>query len=32
MRDKLTKRTVNAIESLLRDSSLWDTEIPGFGF
>ena len=31
MRDKITKRTVDAIESSPRDSFLWDTEIPGFG-
>ena len=31
MRDKITKRTVEAIEPLLRDRFLWDTEIPGFG-
>ncbi len=31
MRDKLTKRTVEAIEPSLRDAFLWDAEIPGFG-
>lgn len=31
MRDKITKRTVEAIEPSLRDTFLWDTEIPGFG-
>jgi hypothetical protein len=31
MRDKITKRTVEAIEPSLRDTILWDTEIPGFG-
>ncbi|MGO8739967.1 tyrosine-type recombinase/integrase [Rhodoblastus sp.] len=31
MRDKLTKRTVEAIEPSLRDTFLWDAEIPGFG-
>lgn len=31
MRDKLTKRTVEAIEPSLRDKFLWDAEIPGFG-
>ena len=31
MRGKLTKRTVDAIEPSLRDTFLWDTEIPGFG-
>ena len=27
MRDKITKRTVDAIEPSLRDTFLWDTEI-----
>jgi len=31
MRDKITKRSVDAIKPSLRDSFLWDTEIPGFG-
>ena len=31
MRDKITKRSVDAIEPALRDTFLWDTEIPGFG-
>lgn len=31
MRDKITKRSVEAIEPSLRDTFLWDTEIPGFG-
>ena len=31
MRDKITKRTVEAIAPSLRDTVLWDTEIPGFG-
>jgi hypothetical protein len=31
MRDKITKRAVEAIEPSLRDTVLWDTEIPGFG-
>jgi hypothetical protein len=31
MRDKITKRTVEAIEPLPRDRFLWDTEIPRFG-
>jgi len=31
MRDKLTKRTVDAIEPSLCDTFVWDTEIPGFG-
>ena len=31
MRDRITKRTVEALPSGLRDSFLWDTEIPGFG-
>ena len=31
MRDKITKRSVDAIEPSLRDMFLWDTEIPGFG-
>ena len=31
MRNKITKRTVEAIGPSLRDTVLWDTEIPGFG-
>lgn len=31
MRDKITKRSVDAIAPALRDTFLWDTEIPGFG-
>ena len=31
MRDKITKRTVDAIQPTLRDTFLWDSEIPGFG-
>ena len=31
MRDKITKRTVEGIAPSLRDTVLWDTEIPGFG-
>ena len=31
MRDKITKRTVESIAPSLRDTVLWDTEIPGFG-
>ncbi len=31
MRYKITKRTVEAIAPSLRDTVLWDTEIPGFG-
>jgi hypothetical protein len=31
MCDKITKRSVDAIKPSLRDSFLWDTEIPGFG-
>ena len=31
MRDKITKRTVDAIEPSLRDTFLWDTGIPEFG-
>ena len=31
MRDKITKRTVEAIAPSRRDTFLWDTEIPGFG-
>jgi len=31
MRNKITKRTVEAIAPSLRDTVLWDTEIPGFG-
>jgi integrase len=31
MRDKITKRSVEAIEPSQRDTVLWDTEIPGFG-
>lgn len=31
MRDRITKRTVDAIEPSLRDTFLWDTEIAGFG-
>ena len=31
MRDKITKRTVEAIAPSLRDTFLWDAEIPGFG-
>lgn len=31
MRDKITKRTVEALQRGERDAFLWDTEIPGFG-
>ncbi len=31
MRDKITKRTVEAVEPAVRDTFLWDSEIPGFG-
>jgi integrase len=31
MRNRITKRTVEAIGPSLRDTVLWDTEIPGFG-
>jgi integrase len=31
MRDRITKRTVEAIKPSERDTFLWDTEIPGFG-
>jgi integrase len=31
MREKISKRTVEAVEPSLRDVFLWDTEIPGFG-
>ena len=31
MRGKLTKRSVEAIKSDVRDQFIWDTEIPGFG-
>jgi integrase len=31
MREKITKRTVEAIEPSVRDTFLWDSEIPGFG-
>jgi hypothetical protein len=31
MRGKLTKRSVEALKSNVRDEFLWDTEIPGFG-
>jgi len=31
MRDKITKRTVDAMQPTLRDAFLWDSEIPGFG-
>ena len=31
MRDKIIKRTVEAIEPSPRDTFLWDAEIPGFG-
>ena len=31
MRGKLTKRTVDALKSDVRDQFIWDTEIPGFG-
>jgi hypothetical protein len=31
MRGKLTKRSVEALKSDVRDTFLWDTEIPGFG-
>jgi integrase len=31
MREKITKRAVDAIEPSLGDTFLWDTEIPGFG-
>jgi integrase len=31
MRGKLTKRSVEALKSDVRDQFIWDTEIPGFG-
>ena len=31
MRGKLTKRSVDALKSDVRDQFIWDTEIPGFG-
>ena len=31
MRCKLTKRSVDALKSDVRDQFIWDTEIPGFG-
>ena len=31
MRDKITKRTVEVVEPAVRDTFLWDSEIPGFG-
>ena len=31
MRGKLTKRSVDAFKSDVRDQFIWDTEIPGFG-
>lgn len=31
MRGKITKRTIEAIAPSLRDTVLWDTEVPGFG-
>lgn len=31
MREKITKRTVEAIQPGLRDIMLWDSELPGFG-
>jgi hypothetical protein len=31
MREKITKRTVEALEPGPRDIFLWDCEIPGFG-
>jgi hypothetical protein len=31
MREKITKRRVEAIEPSVRDAFLWDSEIPGFG-
>jgi len=31
MREKITKRTVEAIEPSVRETFLWDSEIPGFG-
>ena len=32
MRKKITKRTVEAVASGLRDVFLWDNELRGFGF
>jgi integrase len=31
MREKITKRAIEAIEPSVRDTFLWDAEIPGFG-
>ncbi len=31
MRGKLTKRSVDALNSDVRDQFIWDTEVPGFG-
>jgi hypothetical protein len=31
MRGKLTRRSVDALKSDVRDQFLWDSEIPGFG-